>query len=93
MTSKHGVHNSNQTAFRFPPGVLPRLKARAEAEGRTMTAIVVGLVTGYLDGITTSGARAQAQPADSDCPHPKARINKGLCGACGTYVGTTSGGK
>lgn len=23
-----------------------------------------------------------------DCPHPKARINKGLCGACGTYVGT-----
>jgi hypothetical protein len=24
---------------------------------------------------------------DPDCPHPKARINKGLCGACGTYVG------
>jgi hypothetical protein len=22
-----------------------------------------------------------------DCPHPKARINKGLCCACGTYVG------
>jgi len=22
-----------------------------------------------------------------DCPHPKARVNKGLCGACGTYVG------
>jgi hypothetical protein len=21
------------------------------------------------------------------CPHPKARIHKGLCGACGTYVG------
>ena len=26
------------------------------------------------------------------CPHPKARINKGLCGACGTNVGTTKGG-
>jgi hypothetical protein len=24
----------------------------------------------------------------ADCPHPKARINKGLCGACGTNVGT-----
>jgi hypothetical protein len=23
------------------------------------------------------------------CPHPKARIHKGLCGACGTYVGKT----
>jgi hypothetical protein len=22
-----------------------------------------------------------------DCPHPPARINKGLCGACGTNVG------
>lgn len=26
-----------------------------------------------------------------DCPHPPARINKGLCGACGTYVGTREG--
>jgi hypothetical protein len=91
MTSKHGVHNSDQTAFRFPPGVLPRLKARAEAEGRTMTDIVVGLVTGYLDGITTSAA--PAQPADSDCPHPAARVHKGLCGACGTFVGTRNGGQ
>jgi len=27
-----------------------------------------------------------------ECPHPKARINKGLCGACGTNVGTTKAG-
>ena len=26
-----------------------------------------------------------------DCPHPSARINKGLCGACGTYVGKREG--
>jgi hypothetical protein len=26
-----------------------------------------------------------------DCPHPPARNNKGLCGACGTYVGTREG--
>jgi hypothetical protein len=25
--------------------------------------------------------------APSPCPHPKSRVNKGLCGACGTYVG------
>jgi hypothetical protein len=25
--------------------------------------------------------------AQGDCPHPKARITKGLCNACGTYVG------
>jgi hypothetical protein len=25
----------------------------------------------------------------ADCPHPKARIAKGLCNACGTYVGKT----
>jgi hypothetical protein len=30
--------------------------------------------------------------ADPDCPHPKARINKGLCGACGTNVGTKPAG-
>lgn len=45
----HGVHAKDQTAFRFPPGVLPRLKAQAEAEGRTMTDIVVDAVTGYLN--------------------------------------------
>ena len=36
-------------------------------------------------------AQAQESPPGSarsaGCPHPKARILKGLCGACGTYVG------
>ena len=32
--------------------------------------------------------RQNRRAANGDCPHPKARINKGLCGACGTYVGT-----
>ena len=32
--------------------------------------------------------RQNRAAANGDCPHPKARINKGLCGACGTYVGT-----
>lgn len=34
-----------------------------------------------------SAALATTLPAEEDCPHPEARINKGLCGACGTYVG------
>ena len=29
---------------------------------------------------------ARARPAASECPHPKARVHKGLCGACGTAV-------
>jgi hypothetical protein len=37
--------------------------------------------------------RQNRTAANGDCPHPKARINKGLCGACGTYVGTTKGGR
>ena len=63
----HGVHAKDQTAFRFPPGILPRLKAQAEMEGRTMTDIVTDLVTGYLDGITTS------VPAEPVSPPRQAR--------------------
>lgn len=28
------------------------------------------------------------EPALADCKHPKTRVLKGLCRACGTYVGT-----
>ena len=31
---------------------------------------------------------AAKERAEESCPHPKARIHKGLCGACGTWVGT-----
>ncbi len=30
---------------------------------------------------------SQPVPERVACPHPRARVNKGLCGACGTYVG------
>lgn len=42
--------------------------------------------------VVTAAALAQDRARDqreSDCPHPKARIIKGLCNACGTYVGKT----
>jgi hypothetical protein len=29
----------------------------------------------------------ERRPAARDCPHPKTRVMKGLCQACGTYVG------
>ena len=32
-------------------------------------------------------ARKQPRPAASACPHPRTRVLKGLCNACGTYVG------
>jgi hypothetical protein len=31
-------------------------------------------------------ALPESASADTDCPHPKARVNKGLCGACGQHV-------
>lgn len=34
-----------------------------------------------------AAVRQNHAAALGDCPHPKARVNKGLCGACGTYVG------
>ena len=37
--------------------------------------------------------RQNRAAASGDCPHPKTRINKGLCGACGTYVGTMKAGQ
>jgi hypothetical protein len=42
---------------------------------------------GYA-GRAAGAVRENHAAAKGDCPHPKARINKGLCGACGTYVGT-----
>lgn len=34
-----------------------------------------------------AAVRENLAAAQGDCPHPPARINKGLCSACGTYVG------
>lgn len=32
---------------------------------------------------------AVSRPGPEPCPHPKARVIQGLCGACGTNVGST----
>ena len=62
-----------------------RLAALAAAERQRAPA---GRVDRQVEAV-----RENRIAAGSDCPHPKARINKGLCGACGTYVGTRTGGQ
>lgn len=42
---------------------------------------------GYADR-AADAVRQNHAAAKGDCPHPKARVNKGLCGACGHNVGT-----
>lgn len=54
---------------------VPRRPARPRSPARVVTAAAL------------AKDRAQDQ-RESDCPHPKARIAKGLCNACGTYVGS-----
>jgi hypothetical protein len=41
--------------------------------------------TGHVDR-QAHAVRQNRAAANGDCPHPKARINKGLCGACGVSV-------
>lgn len=62
MTSRHGVHAKNQTAFRLPEGLLARLKDGAQRHGQTMTDIAahgIAAELDRLDGITTSAAPAK----------------------------------
>jgi predicted transcriptional regulator len=54
----------------------PRVKASASAERTAKPAVPVTF-------------KAPAPASDAICPpHPKARVHKGLCGACGRQVGT-----
>ena len=47
MTS--GTHRTAQTAFRIPEGLLAWLRARAAAEQRTLTALVIEALQAYRD--------------------------------------------
>lgn len=37
--------------------------------------------------LAAGAIRRSRAAAPGDCPHPKARVIKGFCGACGTHVG------
>lgn len=71
-------------------------EAAIEASGKTLTDIIdLGLQAlsgGKVVDVGTSETAvhpaSRARPTPGDCKHPKARRLKGLCHACGTYVGT-----
>ncbi len=62
-----------------------RLAALAAAEQQRPPA-------GHVDR-QAEAVRQNHAAAAGECPHPKARVNKGLCGACGRNVGTKTGAR
>lgn len=68
--------------------------AAIEASGKTITELIdlglQALAGGKVVDVGSSegapGSRVPRRP-DAKCPHPPARRAKGLCMACGTYVG------
>lgn len=69
-------------------------EAAIEASGRTLLEIIdLGLEAASGGKVVVGGGDAtndrleRARFRKSDCKHPPARRAKGLCMACGTYVG------
>jgi hypothetical protein len=59
--------------------------------GLAITAATAGAATPDATARPRKGARSpvkdrQSRPSPEDCPHPRARVYKGLCGACGGNV-------
>jgi hypothetical protein len=77
--------------------------ARKAAEGGTTAQVLRGIKV-VTDDRVPPGIVALAGPDHDgkpqvvaarvapgpDCKHPRARVHKGLCGACGTYVGNST---
>lgn len=69
-------------------------EAMVEASGKTLVELIdlaldtLAMESEKAQSATTGTAREAFRKAD--CKHPKARRAKGLCMACGTYVGTTT---
>lgn len=80
--------------YRITPDGLTAAGQAMERETARLAAL--GIATAPT-ATATSARQPQAGPASpvgeplpaasGDCPHPPARITKGLCNACGTYVG------
>ena len=91
MGKKTSVYLSDEQAERLRASSLPL----AEVIRRGLDAVAPEQpdLEAMLRRIIREELAAVVPAASDDCPHPPARINKGLCGNCGTYVGTTKGGK
>lgn len=71
----------------MPDGLLARVETAAQTSGESVNAFIVGAIEERLE--RREGGSTNSM--NGECPHPKARVNKGLCGACGTYAGKGSG--
>jgi hypothetical protein len=50
-------------------------------------AVLAGRQAPFADPVISAVPESLARITPAPCPHPKARILKGLCNACGTNVG------
>jgi hypothetical protein len=70
--------------------LLDAVTARVKARGENITDVIERGFRAYLDPLDTRQLLPHAGPAQSAggsaCPHPKARVFKGLCYACGRAV-------
>jgi hypothetical protein len=89
-------HKHPPISLRLPGADRAWLLEYAAAQERPVNGVLaeaVALLRHQVEGGTTARhahtapARAARHQREDDCPHPKARIHKGLCGACGTNVG------
>lgn len=80
--------------YRIDSQLADAVRAMAEMRGESVTDIVVRAFKAYIDAepAPRKPKGTRRDPPDpvkgtSGCPHPRARILKGLCHACGSYVG------
>ena len=90
--TKHGVHKNPFLGWNPPAGDSAWARAEADRRGVKLSTILTEALSEYRAKHQSEAAAEDARPAGSDCPHPSARVHKGLCGACGTNVGTTKAG-
>jgi hypothetical protein len=63
-------------------------EAAIEASGKTVAELIdLGLEAAGQDELAQTVQPRPDNPRGQGCKHPRARRAKGLCMACGTYVG------
>ena len=79
-------HKTKPKAVRMPDGLQAWYEQQATAAGQPVNALLVTALEDYRT--THSGSTTPTPTQTNACPHPKARIHKGLCAACGTHIHT-----
>jgi len=71
-------HTKPLLTARVPRESLDWARGEAERRGQPFGDFVDGLIAAERDRVNYADY----------CPHPPARVHKGMCHACGTYTGT-----